>query len=107
MVNLHLGQTGERNYHNLNDITTDLVELIRKTLPRRIQVDAELAPVPLPVHLDVVEFRQVAINLLLNAADAMPQGRPADAFHLAPRDTAGGGEPERRGAPAAVRLPDH
>jgi signal transduction histidine kinase len=74
MVNLHLGQIGERNYHNLNDITTDLVELIRKTLPRRIQVDADLAPVSLPVHLDVVEFRQVVINLLLNAADAMPKG---------------------------------
>jgi signal transduction histidine kinase len=74
MVNLHLGQIGERNYHNLNDITTDLVELIRKTLPRRIQVDAELAAASLPVHLDVVEFRQVVINLLLNAADAMPKG---------------------------------
>jgi signal transduction histidine kinase len=74
MVNLHLGQTGERNFHNLNDITTDLVELVSKTLPRRIQVDAELASVPLCVHLDVVEFRQVVINLLLNAADAMPQG---------------------------------
>jgi signal transduction histidine kinase len=74
MVNLHLGQTGERNFHNLNDITTDLVELVSKTLPRRIQVDAELASVPLCVHLDVVEFRQVVINLLLNAADAMSQG---------------------------------
>jgi signal transduction histidine kinase len=74
MINLHLGQTGERNYHNLNEITTDLVELIRKTLPRRIQVDADLATCPLPVHLDVVEFRQVVINLLLNAADAMPKG---------------------------------
>ncbi len=74
MVNLHLGQTGERNFHNLNDITTDLVELVSKTLPRRIQVDADLASVPLCVHLDVVEFRQVVINLLLNAADAMPQG---------------------------------
>jgi len=74
MVNLHLGQIGEHNYHNLNDITTDLVELIRKTLPRRIQVDADLAAVPLPVHLDVVEFRQVVINLLLNSADAMPKG---------------------------------
>jgi len=74
MINLHLGQTGERNYHNLNEITTDLVELIRKTLPRRIQVDADLSNMPLPVHLDVVEFRQVVINLLLNAADAMPKG---------------------------------
>ena len=74
MVNLHLGQTGERNYHDLNAVTTDLVELIRKILPRRIQVDVELAEVSLPVHLDVVEFRQVVINLLLNAADAMPKG---------------------------------
>jgi signal transduction histidine kinase len=74
MINLHLGQTGERNYHNLNDITNDLVELVTKILPRRIQVKTELAGAPLPVYLDVVEFRQVVINLMLNAADAMPQG---------------------------------
>ncbi len=74
MVNLHLGQTGERNYHNLNDIANDLVELITKILPRRVQLSAELEPAQLPVYLDVVEFRQVVINLMLNAADAMPQG---------------------------------
>jgi hypothetical protein len=74
MINLHLGQTGERNYHNLNDIANDLVELVTKILPRRIRVSTELAPVQLPVYLDVVEFRQVVINLMLNAADAMPQG---------------------------------
>jgi signal transduction histidine kinase len=74
MINLHLGQTGERNYHNLNDIVNDLVELVTKILPRRIQVKTELAATPLPVYLDVVEFRQVVINLMLNAADAMPQG---------------------------------
>jgi signal transduction histidine kinase len=74
MTNLHLGQTGERNFHDLNEITTDMVELIRKTLPRRIQIDLDVASCRLPVHLDVVEFRQVGINLLLNAADAMPKG---------------------------------
>jgi signal transduction histidine kinase len=74
MIALHLGQTGERNYHNLNDIANDLVELVTKILPRRIQVTTDLAPVQLPVYLDVVEFRQVVINLMLNAADAMPQG---------------------------------
>lgn len=74
MIALHLGQTGERNYHNLNDIAKDLVELVTKILPRRIQVTTDLAPVQLPVYLDVVEFRQVVINLMLNAADAMPQG---------------------------------
>ena len=74
MINLHLGQTGERNYHNLNDIASDLGDLVKKILPRRIQLEAELAPLQLPVYLDVVEFRQVVINLLLNAADAMPRG---------------------------------
>jgi signal transduction histidine kinase len=74
MINLHLGQTGERNYHNLNDIANDLVELITKILPRRIRVVTELADAQLPAYLDVVEFRQVVINLMLNAADAMPQG---------------------------------
>jgi PAS domain S-box-containing protein len=74
MVNLHVGQTGERNYHNLNDVTSDLVELVKKILPRRIQTDTELSPAPLAVYLDVVEFRQVVINLILNAADAMPRG---------------------------------
>lgn len=74
MINLHLGQTGERNYHNLNDIVHDIVELVAKILPRRIQVKTEPSSAPLPVYLDVVEFRQVVINLMLNAADAMPQG---------------------------------
>ena len=74
MIALHLGQTGERAYHNLNDIAKDLVELVTKILPRRIQVSTDLAPLQLPVYLDVVEFRQVVINLMLNAADAMPQG---------------------------------
>ena len=74
MISLHLGQTGERNYHNLNDIANDLVELVKKILPRRIVVGVELEQRQLPVYLDVVEFRQVVINLMLNAADAMPQG---------------------------------
>ncbi len=74
MMNLHLGRAGERNYHDLNDIARDLVDLVSKILSRRIQVEMELAAGPLPVYLDIVEFRQVVINLLLNAADAMPQG---------------------------------
>ena len=74
MINLHLGQTGERNYHNLNEIAADLVELVGKILPRRICIRTELAAQSLPVYVDVVELHQVVINLLLNAADAMPQG---------------------------------
>ncbi|HXG49548.1 MAG TPA: ATP-binding protein [Methylomirabilota bacterium] len=73
IINLHQGRTGENNYHNLNDLATDLAELTRKIIPRRMSFELVLCPEPLPVYLDAVEFRQVVINLVLNAVDAMPQ----------------------------------
>jgi len=73
IINLHQGKTGDSNYHNLNEITTDLADLVRKIIPRRMEMTVELATEALPVYLDVVELRQVAINLVLNAIDAMPQ----------------------------------
>ncbi len=69
-----MGKVGERNYHDLNAILTDLIDLVKKALPRHIQVSTELASGTLPVYLDAVEVRQVLLNLLLNAADAMPDG---------------------------------
>ncbi len=71
---LHEGKSGERSYHDLNELVTDLVELLRKTVPRRIAVQTELASGQLPVYMDAVDFRQAFINLALNAVDAMPHG---------------------------------
>ncbi len=73
IINLHRGKTGEKGYFNLNEVIADLLELIRKIVPRRIDVQTELSPGTLAVYLDVVEFRQVIVNLALNAVDAMPQ----------------------------------
>ena len=73
IINLHQGKTGDSNYHNLNEIATDLADLVRKIIPRRMEMSLELATEALPVYLDVVELRQVVINLVLNAIDAMPQ----------------------------------
>ena len=72
IVNLHRSQTGERQYLDFNQVLVDLVELVGKVLPRRIRIQTELPPGQLPVYMDAVEFRQVALNLALNAADAMP-----------------------------------
>jgi signal transduction histidine kinase/CheY-like chemotaxis protein len=74
MINLHIGQAGERNYHDLNEIVGDLTSLVRRILPRRVQIKSELSEVQLPIYVDPVEFQQVIINLTLNAADAMTGG---------------------------------
>ena len=69
---LHEGRIGERGYHDLNELSRDLVELTRRLIPRHIRVEVHYAPLPLPVFADPVEFRQVALNLILNAVDSMP-----------------------------------
>ena len=73
IVQLHLGKAGKRNYHDLNQVIAELHDLVRKIIPRRIQLGVDLAPTPLPVYVDAFELWQTVINLALNAADAMPQ----------------------------------
>ena len=73
IIDLHQGKTGDRNYYNLNELATEVAELVRKVIPRRMQLAVELATEALPVYLDAVELRQVVMNLVLNAMDAMPQ----------------------------------
>jgi signal transduction histidine kinase len=74
ILNLHQGKTGERSYRDVNELITDLTDLVGKIVNRRIRVETALAAGSLPVYLDPIEFRQVFINLALNAADAMPNG---------------------------------
>lgn len=73
IIHLHQGKTGECNYHDLNELVTELKELVRKIVPRRIEFNIHPAGESLPLYIDLVEFRQVVINLIINAVDAMPQ----------------------------------
>ena len=72
VLSLHQGRLGECGYHDLNQQVGDLLELVRKILPRRIRFESELTPEALPVYVDSVELRQVFLNLIMNASDAMP-----------------------------------
>lgn len=74
IVRLHHGKTGERSYQDLNALVTEVFELASKVIPRTVEVGLGLAPGQLPLYVDPVEFRQVVINLALNAAEAMPRG---------------------------------
>ncbi|MCF7668323.1 MAG: hypothetical protein K9N48_00930, partial [Verrucomicrobia bacterium] len=74
IMTLYRGKTGERNYHDLNEIVIDLKELSHKVIPRRIEMEMALEKRQLPLYVDAVEMRQVILNLALNAAEAMPMG---------------------------------
>jgi len=73
IVNLHRSKAGIRQYLDFSRVVSELAELARKVLPRRIRVETQLSREELPVYMDAVEFRQVVLNLSLNAADAMPK----------------------------------
>jgi PAS domain S-box-containing protein len=73
MMSLHRCQTGEQNYHDLNQTITELADLVQRVLPRRIVIETDLDTQQLPLYVDAVELRQVFLNLALNAAEAMPQ----------------------------------
>lgn len=73
IVNLHRSKVGEFGYFDLNQVMHELVELVEKILPRRVTIATDFASSVLPLYLDPVEFRQVIVNLALNAADAMPE----------------------------------
>src|SRR5688572_29195680 len=73
ILSLHQGKVGQRNYYSANELVTDTLEVVRKTV-RRITLHTEFSGDQLPLYVDPIEFRQVLVNLTLNAADAMPDG---------------------------------
>jgi PAS domain S-box-containing protein len=58
----------------LNDVIRDLEPLLRRTLGEVVDLTTVLYPALNMVEVDVNQFEQVAMNLALNARDAMPSG---------------------------------
>lgn len=59
---------------NLNDLLLGIMDLLRRTLGETISISSSLAPDLWPVRSDVSEIENAAVNLAINARDAMPSG---------------------------------
>ncbi|MBK8478415.1 MAG: PAS domain S-box protein [Opitutaceae bacterium] len=67
-------QQPQRVPADLSAIVTNHVKLLRRIIGEDINLTVELAPGPLPVLADGNMIEQVAMNLVVNARDAMPRG---------------------------------
>ena len=74
MLSRAQGGDGEAEAVDLNAAVDRFVAVIGQQVNGHVQLAAELAPGPLPVRLDPALLELVLLNLVRNAADAMPDG---------------------------------
>ena len=58
----------------LNTILGELRTMLRRTIPSSVTIDLRLAPDLSTIRIDVGQLEQLVLNLIVNAADAMPDG---------------------------------
>jgi signal transduction histidine kinase/CheY-like chemotaxis protein len=58
----------------LNTILGELRTMLRRTIPESVTIDVRPAPDLWTVRIDVGQLEQLVLNLVMNAADAMPDG---------------------------------
>jgi PAS domain S-box-containing protein len=58
----------------LNTILGELRTMLRRTIPASVTIDLRLAPDLSTIRIDVGQLEQLLLNLIVNAADAMPDG---------------------------------
>ncbi len=61
---------------DLSTVVRNLTDFFRASVPKRVELTLQLAPdLPL-INADTNQLEQVVMNLVINAAEAIPDGRP-------------------------------
>ena len=71
IARLHQEAPGCYDYQDVNTIAAEVVEILRKVIPKRIEICATLSAESLPVYVDAVEFRRLLLSLALSAVNNM------------------------------------
>jgi two-component system, chemotaxis family, sensor kinase Cph1 len=70
-----LAYSGRGDTHNttfdLNEIIVDMTELLKVALPQSVEIEFQLTPEEALISGDIVQIRQVFMNLITNAAEAI------------------------------------
>ena len=65
---------GERKLINLDRAMQEMTPMLRRLIPANIRVELGTSDEPPMVFADIGRIEQIVVNLVLNAADAMPLG---------------------------------
>ncbi len=63
---------GERSAVLANHVVSEVLQLLRSTLPAKVELDSELDPACPPILADTTQIHQIVMNLCTNAWHALP-----------------------------------
>lgn len=78
IIDLNREQTGLRDYHNLENLIRDQLDLVRVIVPKHSEITTHFTGEELAVYVDEVSFRQTLLNMAINARDAFEEDRPGN-----------------------------
>jgi two-component system, chemotaxis family, CheB/CheR fusion protein len=60
---------------DLSDLVREIASLIRSSIPRTVVIELHLAKGLPPIHADATQIRQLVMNLVINGAEAIGDGK--------------------------------
>jgi signal transduction histidine kinase/CheY-like chemotaxis protein len=61
----------EVKHVDLSQQVTEIAHLLEATIPKKVEVRLELSAEPLTLEVDIAQFQQIVMNLVINAAEAI------------------------------------